>query len=134
MKIDKEKTATIHTIISSGTLFEGTLSSKEGIRIEGIVRGRIDCEGSLVIGTTGKVDAEIVAESVLIAGEVTGSSIAAKKHLEITASGKVYGDISTAKILIGQGAVFEGKCQMNPGQVISQFPDSFSLAAAGSPA
>jgi cytoskeletal protein CcmA (bactofilin family) len=129
MKIDKEKTATIDTIISSGTLFEGTLSSKEGIRIEGIVRGRIDCDASLVIGTTGKVDAEIVAESLLIAGEVTGSTITAKKHLEITASGKVYGDISTAKILIGQGAVFEGKCQMISQSDVSDPSDPIPLPA-----
>ena len=128
MKIGKKKTGKIDTIIGPDALFEGTLSSKESIRIEGIVRGRIDCDAFLVISTTGKVHAEIVAESVCIAGEVTGS-ITAKDHLEITASGKVYGDISTAKILIGHGAVYEGKCRMISESDVSGSSDPVPLPA-----
>jgi cytoskeletal protein CcmA (bactofilin family) len=132
MRMGKEKTGKIGTIVGPNASFEGVLSSKEGIRIEGRVRGKIDCDGSLVIGNTGKVEAEIVADTVFIAGEVTGN-ITATNYSEITEEGKVCGDISTANLAIGQGGVFEGRCQMISQDGISGSSDSLSLPAPLAP-
>ena len=101
----------LDTLIGNGTVFEGSLTSKESICVEGTVRGKIDCEGSVIIGEKGRVDADIFADTVLLGGEVNGN-IVSKTKLEITTSGKLRGDIKTGSLIIAEGVLFEGKCQM----------------------
>jgi cytoskeletal protein CcmA (bactofilin family) len=101
----------LDTLIGNGTIFEGSLTSKESICVEGTVRGKIDCEGSVIIGEKGRVDADIFADTVLLGGEVNGN-IVSKTKLEITTSGKLRGDIKTGSLIIAEGVLFEGKCQM----------------------
>jgi cytoskeletal protein CcmA (bactofilin family) len=101
----------LDTIIGPGTIFEGSLTSKESICVEGTVRGKIICEGSVVVGEKGRVDADIAADSVILNGAVNGH-IVAKTKLEITTNGKLKGDIKTGSLLIAEGVHFEGKCQM----------------------
>ncbi|MCP4713758.1 MAG: polymer-forming cytoskeletal protein [Deltaproteobacteria bacterium] len=101
----------LDTLIGNGTIFEGSLTSKESICVEGLVRGKIVCEGSVIVGEKGRVDADIFADSVLLGGEVNGN-IVAKTKLEITTSGKLRGDIKTGSLIIAEGVLFEGKCQM----------------------
>ncbi|MFH1293325.1 MAG: polymer-forming cytoskeletal protein [Pseudomonadota bacterium] len=124
----KEKIERIDTIIGHHAYFEGTISSKEGLRIDGSVKGNIQCEGSLVIGSAGKVAAEIVADNVLIAGEFTGN-ITAKDRLEITEKGKVNGDVTTVKFVMAPGVIFDGRCHMHSRQVLLEPVDSLSLPA-----
>jgi cytoskeletal protein CcmA (bactofilin family) len=57
------------------------------------------------------VNAQIVGTSVFIHGRVTGD-VTAHKRLEIRAPGKVFGNISTASLVIHEGVVFEGQCIM----------------------
>jgi len=82
----------------------------------------------LVIGSAGKVAADIVADNVLIAGEFTGN-ITAKDRLEITEKGKVNGDVTTAKFVMAPGVIFDGRCDMHSGQVLLEPVDSLSLPA-----
>ena len=124
----KEKIERIDTIIGHHAHFEGMISSKEGLRIDGSVKGNIKCEGCLVIGSSGMVAAEIVADNALIAGEFTGN-ITAKDRLEITEKGKVNGDVTTAKFVMAPGVIFDGRCHMNSRQVLLEPVDSLSLPA-----
>ena len=101
----------LDTLIGNGTILEGTLTSRESICIEGTVRGKILCEGSVIVGPKGRVDADIYAETVLVGGEVNGN-IVSKSKLEITTNGKLRGDIKTGSLIIAEGVLFEGKCQM----------------------
>ncbi len=101
----------LDTLVGNGTIFEGTLTSKESICVEGTVRGKVICEGSVIIGEKGRVDADIFADTVLLGGEVNGN-IVSKIKLEITTSGKLRGDIKTGSLIIAEGVLFEGKCQM----------------------
>jgi cytoskeletal protein CcmA (bactofilin family) len=75
------------------------------------VRGKILCEGSVIVGPKGRVDADVYAETVLVGGEVNGN-IVSKSKLEITTSGKLRGDIKTGSLIVAEGVIFEGKCQM----------------------
>ena len=101
----------LDTLIGNGTIFEGALTSKESICVEGVVRGKIVCEGSVIVGERGRVDADIFADTVLLGGEVNGN-IVAKTKLEITTNGKLRGDIKTGSLVIAEGVLFEGQCQM----------------------
>jgi cytoskeletal protein CcmA (bactofilin family) len=102
----------VHTIIGQGVSFEGTLISREGLRIDGNVKGRIECESTLMISTSARVQAEIICENAFIAGEVRGTVIG-KKVIQISQNGKIIGDITTAGLVMEPGAVFDGKCLMN---------------------
>ena len=112
IKMKNGKNIQVDTIIGEGVSFEGTLISKEGLRIEGNVKGRIECESTLMISASARVQAEIVCENALIAGELRGTVIG-KEVVEISRSGKIIADITTASLVMEAGAVFEGKCLMN---------------------
>ncbi len=78
----------LDTLIGSKTIFEGVLMSNESICIEGTVKGKVKCRGSVVVERGGKVNADIIAENVLIGGQVNGK-ITTKNKLEITSTGRV---------------------------------------------
>lgn len=110
MKNGKDKH--VATIVGQGVCFEGTLSSKTAIRIEGSVKGRVECESLVIIGATAKVEAEVVCEDAYVAGELWGD-ITGKNLVEVTQKGRVIGNIKSASLVMEPGAVFEGKCNMN---------------------
>ena len=125
-KTEKIDTMKIDTIIGHNVCLEGTLTSKETLRIDGKVKGKIECDGSILIGTEGRVEAEVIADNVYIAGELRGN-VTANNYLEINESGKVFGDITTAKLVVDQGVVFEGRCHMISKNETEESLDSLSL-------
>jgi cytoskeletal protein CcmA (bactofilin family) len=60
----------------------------------------------------GCVKANVSAQSVIIAGELLGDCHAAQK-VEITATGRVTGNIRAPRIVIAEGAVFKGNSDMS---------------------
>ena len=110
--LKKSKTPdNLDTLIGSKTIFEGILMSNESICIEGTVKGKVECRGSVVVGQAGKVKADIIAENAFIGGQVNGN-IKAKHKLEITSTGRVKGDVETSSLVIAEGVIFEGSCHM----------------------
>lgn len=104
----------ISTVFSRDTDFSGELSFKKSLQINGTFDGEILSGGFLVIGEGAVVKANIRAKSVILMGTVHGN-IEATTRIEIHASGKLYGNIRTAKLQIADGVVFEGKCEMIKG-------------------
>lgn len=120
--LKKNKTPdNLDTLIGSKTIFEGILMSNESICIEGTVKGKVECKGSVVVGQGGKVKADIIAENAFIGGQVNGN-IKAKNRLEITTTGRVKGDIETSCLVIAEGVVFEGSCRMISGKSVANSP------------
>lgn len=101
----------IATVFGKDTDFEGELSFKKSLQINGAFNGEITSGGYLVIGEGAVVKANIKAKTIIILGTVYGN-IEAITRLEIHDSGKLYGNIRTAKLKIADGVVFEGKCEM----------------------
>ena len=81
------------------------------LKIYGPYTGKLDTRGTLTIGSTAQVEANIVGENVIIAGKVKGNIIA-KKMLVLMPTSAVHGDISTPKLNIVEGALFQGHCHM----------------------
>ena len=102
----------ISTIIGADVVMTGKLETKETTRIEGMFKGDVMSESTLIIGTTGKVEGNIKAMNVLIAGSVTGN-MNVTERIEASASGKIYGDIHAKSLFIDEKAVFQGQCTMN---------------------
>ncbi|PJZ24255.1 cell division protein [Leptospira hartskeerlii] len=102
---------TISTVLGRGTHFSGILNFKKPLEISGEFQGEIESEGFLLVSEGAKVRANIKAGTVIVGGEITGNVIATQR-LEMLPSGKVNGNIKTAKLQIADGVIFEGNCEM----------------------
>ena len=101
----------VDTLVGNKTVFEGKLNAYGGIRIDGTVKGEIECQGVLVVGNAGKIEANVISDSAIVGGEVIGN-ITAKDRLEIISQGRVLGNIATSHLVIADGVIFEGSCRM----------------------
>ncbi|MDA3939102.1 MAG: polymer-forming cytoskeletal protein [Spirochaetia bacterium] len=99
------------TTLGHETVFAGIMRFTESLQINGNLEGEIISTGSLYIEETAVINANIQVGSIVVAGVVNGNIIATEK-LEILKSGKVYGNIRTARLRIADGVVFKGKCEM----------------------
>ena len=89
----------------------GKLVFQGAVRIDGRYEGEIEAQGTLIVGAGAVVHAEIKVDRAIIMGEVRGT-VEAREKLEIEGQGKLYGDIKTPKLIVDDGAVFEGNCIM----------------------
>ncbi len=99
------------TIIGPQVQVLGHLRVKESVRIDGAVVGDIQAEAgqsvTVVIGTTGQVQGNILADFVVVAGQVVGH-IEARERVELHPHSRVEGDIRYASIAIEHGAAVHG--------------------------
>lgn len=118
--------AKIESIVGPGTEMEGNLQTNESVRVDGKIKGGVRAQ-CVVIGEHGVVMGDISAQTVTVAGRVKGN-ISANESLELLSNGQILGDIRTAKLIISDGANFEGNCQMikSNGQVIELNPQNIS--------
>ncbi|MGB9446297.1 MAG: polymer-forming cytoskeletal protein, partial [Candidatus Acidiferrum sp.] len=87
-------------------------SGSEDLLIDGLVEGSIELAGrKLTIGTTAKVTADIVAGEVVVSGHLKGN-VSAKQRVQIKKDGSVTGDLTTAQIVIEDGAYFKGSIEI----------------------
>jgi len=103
-------TPKIETVIGPNCRINGVLSSDVGVRVEGIVEGTIQITGNLIVAETGRVIAEVQAYNVLVAGQLKGNITANK--VEITETGKVWGDLNVNSLLLHEGAYLRGTTNM----------------------
>jgi cytoskeletal protein CcmA (bactofilin family) len=101
----------VNTVIGKDTCFKGSIKAKGLIRIDGEMEGEIETQGDVVIGEGGKVNLELKARHVAIAGRFEGS-LEAEGKLEIKNSGIVIGSVKTNGLLVDDGAVFSGSMEM----------------------
>lgn len=91
---------------------KGEVSGSEDLLIDGFVEGSVHLEGrKLTIGTTAKVNADIAAGEVVVAGHLKGN-VNAKNRVEIKRDASVIGDLTTAQIVIEDGAYFKGSVEI----------------------
>jgi cytoskeletal protein CcmA (bactofilin family) len=102
----------VTNIITPGTVCEGKLRSPGNIRIEGRMVGEVVAGQNLSIASTGEVDGNVSAKIVTIGGKITGGILAQEK-LVFEAKAVVRGDIRATKLVIDEGAQFDGKCIMS---------------------
>lgn len=92
---------------------KGEISGSEDLHIDGSVEGLINLEDrKLTVGSTAKLTADVVAREVVVYGNVKGN-LRARDRIEIKKDGSVIGDLSTARIMIEDGAYFKGSIEIN---------------------
>ena len=98
--------------VGHGTTLTGETEFHAMLRVDGHLIGTVSSEaGTLIIGTNGQVDANISVAAAMVNGSINGDVVATEKlHLGRTA--RVMGNISSPRLIIEEGAVYEGTCSM----------------------
>ena len=101
----------LNGFLDEGTEFSGEMRFRDVLRIDGRANGRIVSDNTLIIGETGQVDAEIDCGVVSIRGRVSGQ-VRGRERIELLSGCRVQARLVAPKLLIEDGAFFEGDCQM----------------------
>lgn len=99
------------TVLATDIKFKGKITLKKPFMVKGTVTGSIDAKSDLVIDCNAKVEADIIAQRVLVRGTVIGN-ISAQQLVFVTATGTVSGDIEATQIVLEPGSTFTGRCTM----------------------
>ena len=92
---------------------KGEISGNEDLHIDGSVEGLIQLEDrKLTVGASAKLTADVVAREVVVFGSVKGN-LRARDRIEIKKDGSVVGDLTTARIMIEDGAYFKGSIEID---------------------
>jgi cytoskeletal protein CcmA (bactofilin family) len=98
-------------LLAADTTFEGKAKSEGDIRIDGTYKGDLNCQAKVIIGPSGHFEGTIQCINAVIEGQFTGN-LQVKELLEVRDSGKIKGDISTGKLMVQAGALFDVQCHM----------------------
>jgi cytoskeletal protein CcmA (bactofilin family) len=100
----------IPTVIDAGSTFEGVLTFRGAVRVDGQLTGKIVADGCLVIGPRGKVTATIEVDELVIAGEFEGEATA-HARLELLSSARATGRLRAPLFALAEGCRFDGAWQ-----------------------
>ncbi len=101
----------VDTLIGKNTKFEGNLSTEGTIRIDGEVIGDVILSGNLILGEQGRIKGNVKSDNIHLSGIIEGNVMSANQ-IHISASGKLYGDMSVKNIIIDEGGLFQGNSNM----------------------
>ena len=111
---------------------EQVLVADDYLFIEGRVEGLVQLdERKVMIGATAKLTADIIAGEVIVYGNVKGN-VRGKGKIEIKKDGSVSGDLTTAQIIIEDGAYFKGSIEIEKSADKQADKNVSSRTAAGS--
>ncbi|AKV02487.1 hypothetical protein AKJ09_09150 [Labilithrix luteola] len=103
----------ITALLGRGTRFEGKLYFEGRVRVDGLFKGEIKSDDTLIIGDGAEVHAEIDVATVIVRGGIVHGNIRASQAIEIHAPGKVIGNIHSPSLFIERGVEFQGSCRMD---------------------
>ncbi len=101
----------ISAFLGKESVFEGKMSFQGVFRLEGRFQGEIFDSGILIVGESAKVIGKIGVHSIIINGHVEGEIIA-QERVEIHSTGQFYGTLYTPVLIVNEGGILEGQCQM----------------------
>ncbi len=101
----------INGLLDKGCTFEGKLTFDGTVQINGNFNGDIFSDGTLVVGPDAHVNAKIMVNTLIVNGKVEGV-VEAKNKIEIRTAAQLFGDILTPGLVIEDGGILQGRCQM----------------------
>ena len=125
-------TGGLTAFIDQGSSFEGKLSFKDTVRIDGHFTGEITSENTLIIGETGEIEANIRSKTVIISGTVSGDVVAGAKVV-LHKNARMQGNIEAPSLMIEEGAAFNGQVSMPLSDSVKQGGSTLKSSKAGAP-
>jgi cytoskeletal protein CcmA (bactofilin family) len=101
----------LNGFMDEGTEFLGELRFRNVLRIDGRLKGKIVSDNTLIVGESGHVEADIDCGVVSIRGTVLGR-VHGRQRIELLAGSRVMATLVSPKLVIEDGAHFEGECAM----------------------
>lgn len=98
------------TVLGASCTLDGTLVSTGNVRLDGTFNGSLDIHGNVLVGETAKIEADITAKNISIAGAVRGNVTG--KKVQLLRTGRVWGDITATALSTEEGAFIDGKISM----------------------
>ncbi|MDP6042017.1 MAG: polymer-forming cytoskeletal protein [Candidatus Latescibacteria bacterium] len=99
----------INTVIGRGSVSEGRFRIETGVRVDGVLKGELVSSGTLIVGESGVIEADVKVREALISGRIVGDLVAEEKvHLQSQAT--FIGKIQTRVLVVEEGAVFKAEC------------------------
>lgn len=129
-KDDRKDDFDITGFIGKGMKVEGKITFDKTVRIDGSFKGEIEASGgTLVVGEGAFVEADIRVDTAIVTGEVKGT-LDATTRVELQAPAKMFGELRTPSLIMGEGTVFDGNCVMlKGGSREPLFTESFNSEA-----
>ena len=97
--------------IDQGSSFEGKLSFKDTVRIDGHFSGQITSENTLVVGESGVIEANVRSQVVIVSGTVAGDVVATSKVI-LHKTAHIDGNVQTPSLVMEDGAILNGELRM----------------------
>lgn len=111
MSKNNEVQTTGHNNINEGTSITGDVKASRDIRIDGFLNGKMDVNGKVVIGNSGKIEGDVKCKNIDVSGRIEGNLIASEM-VNLKSTAVILGNITTDKITVEPGAKFTGSCKM----------------------
>jgi len=111
MRIRAIDESTLQTVLAEDVDFDGELRFSEPLLIKGTVKGTVISDTDLYINPDATVAATISARKVSVKGNVVGD-IHAESRLELFASARVEGNVTTPDLIMQSGCRLNGSCMM----------------------
>jgi len=112
--------------LGSSLHVKGEITGNEDLMIDGTVEGLVQLEDrKLTVGASAKLTADVIAREVVVYGNVKGN-LRARDRIEIKKDGSVVGDLTTARIMIEDGAYFKGSIEIDKAGEASDDDKAFS--------
>lgn len=108
---DKSQATTTFSVIGTGTVINGNIKTEGSIRVDGKIVGNVVTQADAAVGLSGVVEGSVDARNITIAGKVLGTLTAAQK-LVLESRSVIRGDLRTARLVVDEGAVFDGRSTM----------------------
>lgn len=97
--------------LGAGTTVQGDIQSDSDIRIDGFLKGNLNCKGKLIIGPKGRIEGNVTCKNALIEGGLKGE-LNVTELLNVSDSAKIDGIVNTGQLLVDSGAHFNVSCTM----------------------
>lgn len=97
-----------------GTVVEGIITSENDIRVDGVIKGNLVCKAKVIIGPTGVIEGEVKCQNAMIEGKMSGK-LRVDEQLTVKETAEVIGDVTTGKLQVQAGAIFNVTCNMRDG-------------------
>lgn len=98
------------TVLGANSTLEGTLRSNANVRLDGTFTGTLEITGNVLVGETARINADINAKNISIAGAVRGN--VSGKKVQLLRTGRIWGDIRAQALTTEEGAFIDGKITM----------------------
>jgi len=99
-------------VIGPQLVVRGRLVGKGDLRVDGVLEGEIDLDGTLSVGPEGTVAGPVHAQALVVEGELHGA-VTAESAVTLRAGGRIQGDVRARRVAIDDGAVLHGGIDMD---------------------